>query len=123
MDKFKETFFKSMEHFRRIRIKTLEKHYDQTVRTHTNQRDFESVHDKLLEIIGEQNKPLLIELVDLAVAQYNTDSAWFYDKGFQDCQSTYGLFRSILKNVDTIPPLQEKCNAELEEEINELINT
>jgi hypothetical protein len=57
------------------------------------------------------------------VAQYNNNPSWFYDKGFQDCQATYELLRRILKGVDTIPPLQEKCNAELEEEINELINT
>jgi hypothetical protein len=123
MNKLKETFFKSMEHFRRIRIKTLEKHYDQTVRTNTNQRDFETIHERLLELIGPDNNQLLIEFTDLLMALYNTDSAWFYDKGFQDCQSTYGLFRSILTGVDNIPPLQEKCNAELTEELFELINT
>ena len=123
MDKLTETFFKSMDYFRRTRIKTLEHEYDQTVRTHDNQSSYDTIHDQLLELIGNQNQALLIDYTDVIVAKYNTDPAWFYDKGFQDCQSTYGLFRSILKNVDNIPPLQEKCNAELTEEIEELINT
>jgi hypothetical protein len=123
MDKHKEIFMRSMDYFRRTRIKTLEHEYDQTVRTHDNQSSYDTIHDQLLELIGNQNQALLIDYTDVIVAKYNTDPAWFYDKGFQDCQSTYGLFRSILKNVDNIPPLQEKCNAELTEEIEELINT
>jgi hypothetical protein len=123
MDKHKEIFMRSMDYFRRTRIKTLEHEYDQTVRTHDNQSSYDTIHDQLLELIGNQNQALLIDYTDVIVAKYNTDSAWFYDKGFQDCQSTYGLFRSILTGVDTIPPLQEKCNAELTEEIEELINT
>jgi hypothetical protein len=122
MDKHTETFFKSIDYFRRVRIKTLEVLYDQTMRTRDNQSQYETIHERLLELIGEDNRQLLIEYTDLLVAKYNTDPAWFYDKGFQNCQSTYGLFRSILKNVDTIPPLQEKCDAELTEEIDELIN-
>jgi hypothetical protein len=122
MDKHKEIFMRSMDYFRRARIKTLEHEYDQTVRTHDNQSNFEKIHERLLELIGEDNRQLLIEYTDLLVAQYNTDPAWFYDKGFQDCQATYGLFRSILTGVEAIPPLQEKCNAELTEEIDELIN-
>jgi hypothetical protein len=123
MNKHTETFFKGIDYFRRVHIKTLGKLYDQTMRTHDNQSQYETIHERLLELIGEDNRQLLIEYTDLLVAKYNTDPAWFYDKGFQDCQSTYGLFRSILKNVDTIPPLQEKCNAELTEELDELINT
>jgi hypothetical protein len=123
MNKLKETFMKSIDFFRRTRIKELELEYDQTVRIHDNQSSLDTIHDQLLELIGNQNQALLIDYTDVIVAKYNTDPAWFYDKGFQDCQSTYGLFRSILKNVEAIPPLQEKCNAELEEEINELINT
>jgi hypothetical protein len=122
MDKHTEAFFKSMDYFRRTRIKTLEKQYDQTVRTRNDQRDFENAHAKLQQLIGPENNYLLIEYTDLLVAQYNTDDAWFYDKGFQDCQSTYGLFRAILTGVAEIPPLQEKCNSELSEEIDELIN-
>jgi hypothetical protein len=123
MNKHTETFMKSIDFFRRTRIKELELEYDQTMRTHDNQRDFETIHDKLLEIIGEQNKPLLIELVDLAVAQYNTDPTWFYNKGFQDCQALYASFRSVLKNVDTIPPLEERSAADISEDIDELINS
>jgi len=93
------------------------------MRTHDIQRDFETIHGKLLELIGPDNNHLLIEYVDQIVSLYNTDPAWFYDKGFQDCQSTYGLFRAILTGVEAIPPLQEKCNAELTEELFELINT
>jgi len=123
MDKFRAAFFKSMDYFRRARIKTLEREYDQTMRTHDNQSSLDTIHDQLLELIGNQNQALLIDYTDVIVAKYNTDPAWFYDKGFQDCQSTYGLFRSILTGVEAIPPLQEKCNAELTEEIEELINT
>ena len=122
MDKFRAAFFKSMDYFKKIRIKTLEVLHDQTKRTHDNQSQYETIHERLLELIGPDNNQLLIEYTDLLVAKYNTDPAWFYDKGFQDCQSTYGLFRSILKSADTIPPLQEKCNAELTEELDELIN-
>jgi len=122
MDKLTATFFKSMDYFRRVRIKTLEKQYDQTVRTHDNQSSYETIHDKLLQIIGDDNKALLIEFSDLLVAQYNTNPAFFYEAGLQDCQATYGLFRGILTGVDNIPPLQEKCYAELTEEIDELIN-
>jgi len=122
MDKFRAAFFKSMEHFRRIRIKMIEKEYDQTMRTRDNQSQYETIHERLLELIGPDNRQLLIEYTDFLVAQYNTNPAFFYEAGFQDCQSTYGLFRSILTGVEAIPPLQEKCNAELTEEIDELIN-
>jgi hypothetical protein len=123
MDKHTETFMKSIDFFRRTRIKELELEYDQTMRTRDNQRDFESIHAKLLEIIGEQNKPLLIELVDLAVAQYNTDPTWWYSQGFSDCQALYDVFRSVLMGAETIPKLKEKSSAELTEELDELINT
>jgi hypothetical protein len=124
MNKLKETFFKSMDYFKNIRIKTLEVLYDQTMRTRDNQSQYETIHERLLELIGEDNRQLLIEYTDLLVAKYNTDPAWFYDKGFQDCQSTYGVFRAILTGVEAIPPLQEeKGTAEQSEELFELINT
>jgi hypothetical protein len=123
MNKHTETFMKSIDFFQRTRIKELELEYDQTMRDRDLQSQFESAHAKLLEIIGEQNKPLLIELVDLAAAQYNTDPTWFYDKGFTDCEALYGLFRSVLMGAETIPNLKEKSNADFEEELNDLINT
>ena len=68
MNKHTETFFKSMDYFRRARIKTLENQYDQTERDHDIQSRFETVHAKLLELVGDQNKSLLIDYTDLIVA-------------------------------------------------------
>ena len=86
-------------------------------------KDYDVVHDKLMELIGPDHRTLLIQYTDIIWAQSNVDPAFFYNAGYQDCQDTYGLYRSILKGSEHIPEIEDKPDVELAEEINELINS
>jgi hypothetical protein len=120
--KFKETFFKSMDQFKRLRIRIWEKEYDKSVRIQDELKDFDVVHDKLMELLGPEHGTLLIKYTDMICAKYNVDPAFYYNAGYQDCVATYDLYRAILAGKEAIPELEDKADAEIAEELDRLIN-
>jgi hypothetical protein len=102
MKNIKKTYFKSMEVFQRLRLKTLEQEYDKLHLKPENNKILNDLHNNLLELLGE-NKNLLFDYADRLIAKYCTDTLWFYDSGFQDCQELNKLFKETIMGVKEIP--------------------
>jgi len=123
MEKVQLAFQQGLTHFQRICLKMHEKEYEKSYRDMEDFKRFDDVNEKLLHLIGDDNKSLLIDFCDLILARYNKDSAYFYSAGIQDAESLYDLCRAVLKGTQSIPQLEEKTQADIEEELDELINT
>jgi hypothetical protein len=123
MDKIKLAFQQSLSHYQRIRLRMHTKEYEKSFREPEDLKRFDDVNEKLIELLGPESKTMLIEYTDLILAMYNKDSAYFYSAGIQDCEALYDFCRAILKGTQSIPQLEEKTQADIEEELDELINT
>ena len=116
MENIENTFFKSIETFQRLRLKTLKQEYDKLHRGPRNSKTLNDLHSKILELLGE-NKNLLLEYADQLITKYSNDPLWFYDSGFQDCQDLNQFFRDSIMGLKQIPPLEEKTHVDFVDEL------
>ena len=116
MKNIENTFFKSIETFQRLRLKTLEQEYNKLHRDPENNKTLNDLHNKLLELLGE-NKNLLLEYADQLTAKNNNDPLWFYNSGFQDCQDLDQFFKDSIMGIKQIPPLEEKTHVDFVDEL------
>ena len=116
MKNIENTFFKSVETFQRLRLKTLKQEYDKLHRDPENDITINDLHSDILELLGE-NKNLLFEYADQLITKYSTDPLWFYNSGFQDCQDLNQIFRDSIMGIKQIPPLEEKTHVDFVDEL------
>jgi hypothetical protein len=116
MKNIENTFFKSIEVFQRLRLKSLEQEYNKLHRDPENNIILNDLYRKIFELLGEHNN-LLIEYSDRLIAKYSNDPLWFYDSGFQDCQALSQLFGDSFMGIKQIPPLEEKTHGDFVDEL------
>lgn len=114
MEQNDRVFLKSIEFYRRMRLRPLELRFDSQCPDDGGRLN--ELHERLTELLGK-HKSLLAEYGDLLIARYNTDVFAFYDEGFTDCQQLYRFFRETLQGKREFPPLEEKTAIDLIQEL------
>ena len=122
MQTIEKTFLSTMELFKRLRIKMCENRYKIEIKDYDTEKRFDETHGKLLELLDDEGKLILLEYTDLLIVKYGHNPSWFYDCGLNDGHALHSLFKSILDGSYDIPPLEEKSSVDLSEEIDRLIN-
>jgi hypothetical protein len=109
-----QAFLKSIDLFKKMRIRTLELEYDEQRKDVENDNRIDELHSKLMTRLNEDTKTMLIEYVDRLVAKYNNDGSYFYDKGFSDCHELLKLCKSTYRGLIDLPPLDKDDTLDLE---------
>jgi hypothetical protein len=115
MQNTKQAFLKSIDIFKRMRIRAVEQEYDEQRKDIENDKRIDELHNKLIARLNEEAKTMLIEYVDRLVAKYNNDGGYFYDNGFSDCHSLLKLCKDTYKGQMDLPPLNNDDTIDVSE--------
>ena len=107
MESVKKTFLKSLDLFKRMRVRTFELEYDKQKKDEENDKRIDELHNNLMIRLNEDTRSMLIEYVDRLVAKYNNDGSYFYDKGFSDCYNLIKLCKHTYRGMLKLPPLKD----------------
>jgi hypothetical protein len=115
MQNTKQAFIKSIDLFKKMRIKTLEAEYSQKKRDEISNEQIDEQFENLAKLIGDENKSLLIEHADTLVARYSSGSSYYYDNGFRDCYELIKLSKDTYKGLMDLPPLNNDDTIDVSE--------